>query len=213
MATIKFKNGDNWRTVLTVHDLVDNFSVSATNSNTTNPGLSWQMNDGNRWLMYWNNTSDYPRLTLYDQQQSKSLASLYNPYPIGAVYLATSSTSPGSRFGGTWTQMGTGADGDPARVLRFASNTSTGGADSTTLAIANLPKTMGNMAWMGWESIQDDNPWTGIYKYNSKKINMYAGTSTTGQKIGGVTVSSGGSGTAISRLPAYKNFYAWVRTA
>lgn len=53
-------------------------------------------------------------------------------YPIGAVYASTTSTSPGTLFGGTWQQISNA-------VLRAAVAYGYGGSDSMTLSVSNMP--------------------------------------------------------------------------
>ena len=50
---------------------------------------------------YHNGNSDPP----YGMWQAIPLMSYVNPYPVGSIYLSTSSTSPSSLFGGTWEQI------------------------------------------------------------------------------------------------------------
>ena len=61
---------------------------------------------------------------------------LLKVYPVGSIYISYNSTNPGTLFGGTWENYGSG------RVLRgINSGTagSTGGSDTVTLKEANLP--------------------------------------------------------------------------
>ena len=55
-------------------------------------------------------------------------------YPVGSYYLSNTSTSPGSRFGGTWTQI------KDQRFLCGYTSITTGGANSVTLSIKQIPK-------------------------------------------------------------------------
>ena len=57
-------------------------------------------------------------------------------YPVGSIYISYNSTNPGSLFGGTWENYGSG------RVLKgINSGTAgtTGGSDTITLTTSNLP--------------------------------------------------------------------------
>lgn len=62
-------------------------------------------------------------------------------YPVGAIYMSTSSTNPGSLFGGTWTAWGSGKvpvginsnDGD------FNTVEKTGGTKAVTLTTSQMP--------------------------------------------------------------------------
>lgn len=50
---------------------------------------------------YYNGASEPP----YGMWQAIPLMAYVNPYPVGSIYLSTSSTSPSSLFGGTWEQI------------------------------------------------------------------------------------------------------------
>ena len=54
-------------------------------------------------------------------------------YPVGSYYLANTATSPGSRFGGTWSQI-TGQ-----RFLCGHSSAGTGGGNTHTLTVDQIP--------------------------------------------------------------------------
>lgn len=53
-------------------------------------------------------------------------------YPVGSVYISFHSTSPASSIGGTWSQI-------TGKVLRASTNTNTGGEDTHTLSIDEMP--------------------------------------------------------------------------
>ena len=124
-------------------------------------------------------------------------------YPVGAVYLSFSSTSPASLFGGTWTQI-------TGRFLRMDNGTGTGGSDTHT-------HTPGS-GWGNYFAISTDK--YAYYRYS-------AGASWTSNYWGGPFSSVGGSGNksqnsflvsygsvaSSSNVPAYQNVYAWRRTA
>ena len=55
-------------------------------------------------------------------------------YPIGSYYLSNTNTSPGSRFGGTWTQI------KDQRFLCGYTSITTGGANTVTLTVNEMPK-------------------------------------------------------------------------
>ena len=66
----------------------------------------------------------------------KIAISLLDVYPVGAIYMSTSSTDPGSIFGGTWEAWGSGRVpiGVNASDTDFATVEKTGGAKSVNLA-------------------------------------------------------------------------------
>lgn len=53
-------------------------------------------------------------------------------YPVGSIYIAYTSTSPASRFGGTWSQI-------TSRFLYCTTNTNTGGEQNHTLNTSEMP--------------------------------------------------------------------------
>ena len=59
---------------------------------------------------------------------------LLSMYPVGSVYIAYNSTSPASRFGGTWTPI-------TGRFPYFNAGTSTGGASSQTINFSHNHQT------------------------------------------------------------------------
>ena len=67
---------------------------------------------------------------------------LNKTYPVGSIYISTSSTNPSSLFGGTWTSygagrtlVGVGSNGE----TNYTSAGLTGGNEKISLAVANLP--------------------------------------------------------------------------
>ena len=122
-------------------------------------------------------------------------------YPVGAIYISYTSTSPASLFGGTWTPI-------TGRFLYMNSGTSTGGSNTVSIATNNLPYrlllcTQGisgavsciQASW-GIKTVQN-NAWTmtslwdsGLYDYGSD-----------------------GQIKPMNNMPAYQTVYAWRRTA
>lgn len=148
-------------------------------------------------------------------------------YPVGALYISYNSTSPASRFGGTWTQI-------TGRFLRAANDVATGGADTVTLTSAQLPSHT--------HTFSGGNPYTsaavqwpvnaggttkryiifrpsGAAMYDSLFAQGTSAGSTTAAASGtNFSLSTGGvgatgSGTAHSNMPAYQDVYVWRRTA
>ena len=62
-------------------------------------------------------------------------------YPIGSIYISTSSTNPGNLFGGTWQNYGQGRTlvGIDSSQSKFATVNATGGNSTVKLTTANLP--------------------------------------------------------------------------
>ena len=132
-------------------------------------------------------------------------------YPVGAIYMSASSTSPASLFGGTWEQI-------QDRFLLAAGSSyaagNTGGAEKVTLTEAQLPYIEGTLIFHGQEN------GTCIYQTSGH----FTGTQLDGKyKDGGNTVSSAysqqnpkfsfGSGESHTNMPPYLAVYVWKRTA
>lgn len=131
-------------------------------------------------------------------------------YPVGAIYMSTTSTPPSTLFGGTWEQI-------QGRFLLASSSAyaagSTGGEASHTLTTNEMPAHWHNAAYH-WESgggtsYTQGEPWS---------IVMDSGQ---GNGIGtwpfGSDVSSGfgltGGGKGHNNMPPYLAVYMWKRTA
>ena len=113
-------------------------------------------------------------------------------YPIGRLWISYSSTSPASILGGSWTQI-------TGRFLRMANDVNTGGADTITLTVAQMPKH------------------THVVQYFHDESQTRTGANTfwwqTHYSDAGRTTTSAGGSTAHSNTPAYQDLYAWRRTA
>lgn len=73
-------------------------------------------------------------------------------YPIGAIFASTSSTSPSSMFGGTWSQI----TGDACLMA----GTTVGSAGSKKITIENMPKHNHPLAddlGCGWQASSNDS--------------------------------------------------------
>lgn len=135
-----------------------------------------------------------------------SAEELFNKiYPIGAIYISTSSTDPGTLFGGTWTPI-------QDTFLLAAGNTyaaaSTGGAATHTLTEAEMPAHTHGMhggggGVMSWPMVSSDVAHAPADWGTSKSpaVDMVEETDSTG------------SGTAFSIMPPYLTVYVWKRTA
>lgn len=114
------------------------------------------------------------------------------PFPVGFVYSSYTNTSPGSTFGGTWTPI-------TGRFPYYNNGVGTGGSNSVTLSIDNLP------AHTHEVRCEDLNS-TGGNHY----IPLYGGRSA---ERGRVSTTSTGGGQSFSNMPQYQTLYAWRRTA
>lgn len=140
-------------------------------------------------------------------------------YPVGAIYLSYTSTSPASFFGGTWTQI----TGD--YYLMLSNATGTGGSNSTsytpsgtvaghTLTTSEMPShthlvtnkttSYGTGSQTSWRCLS----WSGTNADFTQEV--YSGSSG-----GSGSHSHGFTGTAatITITPQYYKVYAWRRTA
>ena len=122
-------------------------------------------------------------------------------YPVGALYLSFSATSPASLFGGTWAQIS-------GRFLRAASGTGTGGSDTCTLTGTQMPGHYHGVVR------EQDGDWAGYWQSNASGGGLWwvVSNGTPGANKGLKTTSVGGGGSH-NNMPAYQDVYAWRRTA
>lgn len=114
---------------------------------------------------------------------------------MGAIYLSTSSTSPATLFGGTWTRI-------QDRFLLCAGSTykagATGGEASHTLSVDEMPAHSHTMTFSRSESTSGSQTpitrtaWSGTVEYET---------------------DAAGGGSAHNNMPPYLAVYAWRRTA
>lgn len=117
-----------------------------------------------------------------------------NIYPVGCIYLSYESTSPAQLFGGSWTQL-TGV------FLRAANDTATGGANTHTLTVAEMP------SHVHGQNVTANSGGTGVRK------DYVADQAKCAAYPQGINTSSTGGGGAHNNMPAYQDVYAWRRTA
>lgn len=131
-------------------------------------------------------------------------------YPVGAVYISASSTSPASLFGGTWEQI-------ENRFLLAAGSSytagNTGGEATHKLTANEIPShTHALRANTSWGESETLGAWK---QYVSSGILMDAGSS-------GTTITTSyyydvaqpvGGGAAHNNMPPYLVVYMWKRTA
>ncbi len=128
-------------------------------------------------------------------------------YPVGAIFMSSSSTNPGTLFGGTWEEYGQG------RVLvgkatsgTFATAGSTGGAEThshgLSAGFAKIASSVDGWIAMARKAV---STWTITHKNNAAN-NATLGTISSGAELGGTTDSG-------STLQPYVVVYMWRRTA
>ena len=131
-------------------------------------------------------------------------------YPVGAIYMSVSETSPASLFGGTWEQI-------QNRFLLAAGSSyaagNTGGEATHTLTANEMPvhshDLRANTSWGGSETLA---PWAQYFGSNILyDVGASGGTITTSY-YGNVTQLTGGN-VSHNNMPPYLVVYMWKRTA
>ena len=129
-------------------------------------------------------------------------------YPVGAIYISTSSTSPATLFGGTWAAYGEG------RVLvgkaasgTFATAGSTGGSETHSHGLASgfAKITASTSGWIAMAR-KATASWTTTNKNNAANNTSTGDSVSYGAELGGSTDNG-------SSLQPYVVVYMWRRTA
>ena len=135
------------------------------------------------------------------QAQAIAMADVIACYPIGSVLITTTNTNPGTIIGGTWTAI-------EGKFLLAQSNShpagETGGAETVTLAVNQIPQHTHNMAnWLRGDASSSGSPgWTGYaLKAQAHGLSEIVNTMPTG------------GGQAHNNMPPYVAVYVWERTA
>ena len=123
-------------------------------------------------------------------------------YPVGSIYITTSSTSPASSIGGSWSKIEPGtflmAAGEIYNVL------STGRANTHTLTVSEMPRHMhtADMAWIENTGGQTITRGKFVYRDSGR---------TTAQPVW--EVSSTGLNQPHNNMPKYIAVNIYYRTA
>lgn len=119
-------------------------------------------------------------------------------WPVGAIYMSSSSVSPASLFGGTWKKI------DDNRFW-FPSNTSLsiGGESTHTLTINEMPNHAHKHFMNAAEESINACYWVPGNAF-SGRCPVTGGNKFVGEYIGG--------GAAHNNLPPYRTCYCWYRT-
>ena len=136
----------------------------------------------------------------------KDLALKDDIYPVGAIYMSVSPTSPASLFGGTWTQWGSGRVpiGINSSDTDFNTVEKTGGEKEHTLTVDETP------------SHKHD-----IYGGNTTTTNILTSSNNNGwiTLLGGMAYKNDGTMTTVgndephNNLQPYITCYMWKRVS
>lgn len=122
------------------------------------------------------------------------------PFPVGFIYLAATSTSPGTTFGGTWVALTSGYFLRPAGTF-----SGTGGESSHTLTVGEMPSHSHKWdANLVWTESNNRGPAISDSRYDSAWWYVWSSNDST---------SSVGGSAAHNNLPPYQNVFGWRRTA
>lgn len=112
-------------------------------------------------------------------------------YPIGSLYFSYTSTSPSSRFGGTWSAIS-------GRFIYANNGVGTGGANTVTLTSDQVPTLEGYASLYYGDNSGSQTGHTTYWGYHrGARMNAYVN----------------GGGKSHNNMPAYQTVYCWRRTA
>lgn len=122
-------------------------------------------------------------------------------YPVGAVYISYTSTSPASLFGGSWTPI-------VGRFPYFNNGNGVGGSHTHMLTASEMPSHNHGL------SNSRDGTGVGFWKTDAGSGSKWSLLTRTYSGCDyALTVGSMGGGGAHNNMPAYQTLYAWRRTA
>lgn len=139
-------------------------------------------------------------------------------YPVGAIYISYSSTSPASLFGGTWIRI-------TDKFLRAATDVNTGGsathkhyipcgkAVSDGFWAYDVNQTNSMFAWRNLQGTAINNAYmayTDFTSYSQKTVVLVA---TTSDPITGAVANASTTVEPGNCLPPYQDVYVWRRSA
>lgn len=149
-----------------------------------------------------------------DQVSSATVQKILNSvYPVGSIYISTSSTSPASFLGGTWQRL-------YDRMLVGGGNSyscgATGGAATVALTQAQTPSVTGSITMHQAGVSTNVNAVSGCFSsgLTNNNTNRDGGTKNSGSvSIGVINFSNGGQNQAHENMPPYLAVYMWQRVA
>ena len=139
-------------------------------------------------------------------------------FPVGSIYLTTTSTNPSSYLGGTWEAWGAGKIpvGFDSNDSDFNSSEKTGGskqkevAHSHTLTTGSYAKIASNDTSLIGEIVASLPNYQGQYKFGNLTPSYENNTISTGVKLGGNTDTEN---IVVNTTPPYIVCYMWKRIA
>ena len=119
-------------------------------------------------------------------------------YPVGSIYISYTSTSPATRFGGTWSQIS-------SRFLYCTTGVGTGGSNTHTLTLNEIPAHSHALKSAG---AYDQESWpAGLYSSNASGGGLWRIWSTEGYGAGSegrLYIDSKGGGKLTTTCPHTK---------
>lgn len=169
-------------------------------ANDANDQIAWSATVNGRLLtMYaepngfglWNSTGSFGVWSIPTTAKARGLEA----YPVGAVYMSWSSTSPASLFGGSWVAI-------TGRFPYFNASTAAGGSNTHTLGVDEMPSHKHSSRYLSGRIN------TGIYNAS------YAGVQVIDLSDAWIYPETPAGGSQPhNNMPAYQSLYAWRRTA
>ncbi len=132
-------------------------------------------------------------------------------YPVGSIYTSINSTNPGTIFGGTWIEFGSGRTlvGVDVAQSEFDTVEETGGEKTHTLTVSEIPSH--SHTGIHWNT-PTGKEWSDVDTGSSKDgYGLTIGASKI-STMSWVTGNAGG-GAAHNNLQPYITVYMWKRTA
>lgn len=129
---------------------------------------------------------------------TKQAAFLLAAFPVGSIYITTSSTNPGTFLGGTWAAFGAGRVpvGFDSGQTEFDTDEETGGAKTHTLTTAEMPSHTHTQD--SHNHTQDAHGHT--YLYRTMTTSQAHSHTETGRISAGSTTSPTGGGTSAAGI-------------
>lgn len=125
-------------------------------------------------------------------------------YEVGDLFFSKNPTSPAERFGGEWEQL-------EDVFIRAANDTETGGSDTVTLTVSQLPSHSHTMTLNSNGNLAVGNK-TGLPPSGGTTWAGYVGIVGNDIQPRLNTMNAGLNGEH-NNMPAYQNVYVWERVA